>query len=124
MKFCNICKNYKDENEFSFRNKSKGIRSSNCKSCQKITKDKHYKENKDYYLQKSRRIKKKNMVAWKEFKKTLSCVKCGENHPAALDFHHLDESTKNREISRLSQLTLYNKKCQDELAKCIVLCSN
>ena len=33
--------------------------------------------------------------AWlKEYKDTLRCETCGENHPACLDFHHVDPGEK------------------------------
>ena len=55
-------------------------------------------------------------------KKTLSCT-CGENHPACLEFHHIDPSIKEFEIS--GAVRLYGKeKIMNEIAKCIVLCSN
>jgi hypothetical protein len=50
--------------------------------------------------------------------------KCGEDHPACLDFHHRDPSTKsfcpNEGIKKCVKPSLMI----EELAKCDVLCSN
>ena len=58
-----------------------------------------------------------------DFKKSLSCLKCGEDHPAALDFHHRNPLEKDMEVSNL--ISKGNKqKILDEISKCDVLCSN
>ena len=35
--------------------------------------------------------------------KYTPCVKCGFYHPSAMDWHHIDESTKKRGVSELSR---------------------
>ena len=51
------------------------------------------------------------------------CVKCGEDHPAVIDFHHVDPSTKLGTINRIClDKTIVEVKA--ELDKCICLCSN
>lgn len=51
------------------------------------------------------------------------CIKCGYNaHPAALEFHHLDKEEKDFSFSRF-----HNRKwktLEQELRKCVILCSN
>ena len=58
-----------------------------------------------------------------EYKKTLKCEKCDENHPACLDFHHVDN---NKEVSVADAVTKgwSMKKIMAEIEKCSVLCSN
>jgi len=52
------------------------------------------------------------------------CVLCGfGQHPAALQFHHLDPSTKSFEIGE-GGLTRGIEKSRAETAKCVLLCSN
>ena len=52
-----------------------------------------------------------------------SCIICGYNKcNAALEFHHLDPNEKDFEIS--SKLTSSWEKIQQELDKCILVCSN
>lgn len=60
---------------------------------------------------------------WVEFKKTLQCTRCGENHPSTLDFHHTDPSKKDGIISKLVSNGCFAL-AKKELKKCIVLCSN
>lgn len=93
---------------------------------------KSYEKNKEkykaYYRSKSGRIKKnarryelRRLSEFEQWKRTLCCTKCGENHPACIEFHHLDPSTKEHGISYLRNS---KKKLAEELKKCIVLCSN
>lgn len=52
------------------------------------------------------------------------CSRCGwDKHPAALQFHHTDPSTKE---FNLSANTLLREKgnYEEELSKCILLCAN
>lgn len=124
MKFCTKCKIEKDESEFNFKNKSLGKLSSNCKDCQKIMKDNHYKNNRERYLKRNseRRI---SYIQWfSEFKLTLKCEVCGENHPATLDFHHEDPNEKEYGISVMIHNTHHKDRILEEISKCKVLCAN
>ncbi len=70
------------------------------------------------------RNRDKKIKAWlKEYKQSLQCEDCGENHPACLDFHHRDPSEKKFSIGRLKDY-LSMRLLQNEIAKCRVLCSN
>ena len=52
------------------------------------------------------------------------CVLCGfDQHPAALQFHHLDPSSKLFQLGE-GGLTRGIEKCRAEAAKCVLLCSN
>jgi len=64
-----------------------------------------------------------NKRKFKELKKTLCCSKCGENHPATLDFHHkgLDAKTENISVMVFNRTW---KRVLAEIAKCEVLCAN
>jgi len=69
--------------------------------------------------------RREELKAWmREFKAGLSCKKCGENHPAALQFHHLNPGEKDMNISETIHNGWSKKKIQKEMAKCIVLCAN
>jgi hypothetical protein len=60
-----------------------------------------------------------------EFKASLSCSRCGENHPACLEFHHHDPSQKEVTINyALWKLAWGKERILAEAAKCTVLCSN
>lgn len=60
---------------------------------------------------------------YKEWKATLKCERCGENHPACLDFHHLDPNEKEMSIATMAGLFSLDR-IKEEASKCIVLCSN
>ncbi len=51
------------------------------------------------------------------------CQKCGYNkYHGALEFHHIDPTQKDMEWRKLRQCS--EKKLQEELDKCILLCAN
>ena len=119
MKICSKCKEEKELDCFFKNSQSKDNHSSYCKECQKIDKKNHYQKNKEKY-----KSSVFNNTKWfLDLKMDLKCEKCGFNHPAALDFHHLDPSKKEFKIS--GKLNVKNKeKVLNEIKKCIVLCSN
>ena len=83
----------------------------------------HYANNKERVAAKTRRHRLKKKAAWVAFKKTLHCTKCGENHPATLDFHHVIKHPNNKKINKLISQNAWSV-VASELAKCVVLCSN
>lgn len=70
----------------------------------------------------------KDIRGWfKEWKKTLDCVECGEDHHATLEFHHVEPAKKSFAISaavRSAKNWEDIKRIRRELKKCISLCSN
>ena len=64
------------------------------------------------------------MIWLQEYKKQLACEICGEMHPACLDFHHKDPTTKERDISRMARANFAIKRMKEEIDKCQVLCAN
>ena len=85
---------------------------------------KWYEHNKPKQLEMNRKNKAEAKRQYKEFKSRLSCIKCGENHPATLDFHHHTPHPANRKISSLITDGQYTKAIEEIMEKCIVLCSN
>ncbi len=60
-----------------------------------------------------------------EYKSKLSCERCGYNqHPAALDFHHKDGSTKLFSMGQAPTRGYSWETILEEIAKCEVLCAN
>ena len=82
----------------------------------------------DKALQRVRdRRKRAEMRRWFiDHKATLRCERCGENHPATLDFHHVIPGTKLAEVSvMVSKVPRYSKaRILEEMAKCRILCAN
>ena len=93
------------------------------KAYHKTKSRKHYEENRQEILEKQLEKKKQLRSDWATFKSTLSCTKCGFDHPAALDFHHEDPSKKDGNIHRYIS-NGQTKKAFEEIEKCIVLCAN
>ncbi len=59
-----------------------------------------------------------------EYLPSQKCSRCPESHPACIDFHHVDPSTKKDAIGRLVQEARSKNAVLRELAKCIPLCAN
>lgn len=59
-----------------------------------------------------------------EFKTTLKCETCGENHISCLDFHHLDPNEKDFDVAKMVHEGWGWEKIMSEISKCIVLCAN
>lgn len=85
---------------------------------------KHYRENKEYYLDRNRRRKDEIRNFIKEHKKDLKCSRCPESDLRCIDFHHLDPSKKLFSIGEAVNRQLSLKRILEEMEKCIPICSN
>lgn len=95
-----------------------------------VRKAKHAEYSKTYYEKNKTKVikaaavnRKKFTADWAAFKATLECTVCKENHPATLDFHHVDPNEKEYSIDRLVRNCSW-KTIKMELEKCVVLCAN
>jgi hypothetical protein len=71
----------------------------------------------------AKRSQKRNAKIIREEKLKRGCLKCGyRKHHAALDFDHIDPSTKVRDIAKMH--TTNTEALKQEIAKCQVLCAN
>jgi len=59
-----------------------------------------------------------------ELKTSLVCVRCGESHPACIQFHHADPAEKEMSVSDAVRRGWSRKRILAELGKCEVLCAN
>ena len=60
-----------------------------------------------------------------QIKAKARCVYCGENHPAALQFHHRDPSQKEFNVGEFVTRQLGGmEKLKKEIEKCDVVCAN
>lgn len=85
----------------------------------------------DWYqkVKAKRRIQCRNQQAainqkMAEYKSSLCCERCPENHPSCLHFHHRDQATKVVTISEAVRMRWKWEKIMEEIAKCEVLCAN
>ncbi len=59
-----------------------------------------------------------------EYKSERACSKCGEDHPACLDFHHKDSKTKDFNVGNVRAWGWGKERMILEIKKCVILCSN
>jgi hypothetical protein len=71
----------------------------------------------------AKRLYNRNRKFLRNLRKNSKCARCGEPHWACLDFHHIDPSTKSFSVNMMGGAHSI-KRIQEEIAKCIVLCSN
>lgn len=87
-----------------------------------------YQKNKAAINAKHKQYRKENktkLMQWfKEYKSTLCCMKCPENHPSCLHFHHRNPDEKRFTISTALRLCVCMEELLVEIAKCDVLCAN
>jgi hypothetical protein len=125
---CIKCEKDLPENEFHFKDKTKGVRKKTCKECTKKYRKTYYLENREsainYSLQtnKERAIRNQQFV-W-DYLKEHPCVECGESNPIVLQFDHIDENDKTKEISKLVTEKYGIDTIKKEIDKCQVLCAN
>lgn len=84
----------------------------------------HYEKHKDKIVKSNYYRKKAGRIAFDEYKATLKCIKCGESHPATLDFHHHTPHPDNKKIHELVTNGQYAFAMSEIAEKCWVLCSN
>ena len=83
--------------------------------------NKKYRKN---TLKRTASDKKKNKAAAAEYKGG-KCELCGYNKCIeALEFHHVDETTKNPNFSREVRTSALTQKKKAELDACILVCAN
>lgn len=121
---CIQCKIEKTPEEYSYRYKSRGIRQSLCKICQRERGRKHYQDNKETYYDNDKARKlvvRKEVEAYKESKPCMDCKKYYRSY--VMDFDHRDPSEKVAGITVMLKAG-NRKKIWAEIAKCDLVCSN
>ena len=83
----------------------------------------YYEANRGRYYELHKAKKAKYRSEYREYMLTQECVECGENHPACLDWHHVDPDLKEYNIAtKAGCITLATLML--EINKCICLCAN
>ena len=122
-KTCPKCNETKPTTLFS-RNKNKPDgRQRECKACMRTSNMKSYNKNKKAYHTRAQAHTQKTLNELKEYKVSQTCQKCGNGKYYLLEFHHMDPSTKDGDVSTLAK-TKGKRAVWDEIAKCVVLCKN
>jgi hypothetical protein len=124
MRVCSKCLVEKEDSDFAFRHKERGIRQHICRLCHSTENKEHYLNNKSKAIARTARNKKKGIVKYRDFKKTLKCSKCGYNKcVSAIEFHHMGSQKKENVIAVLIGTGCF-KRAYEEMKKCEVVCSN
>jgi len=84
----------------------------------------HYEKNKAEYLERTAKNNKIKKDEWTAFKNSLSCTKCGENHPATFDFHHVVRDKDSIKVNKLVKGRMFTRAMKEVKERCIVLCAN
>lgn len=72
-----------------------------------------------------KRVRQQAVADWlEELKSVLECARCGEAHPAVLQFHHRDPSQKEMSLAEAASKGWGRERILREAAKCEVLCAN
>jgi hypothetical protein len=123
MKTCSKCNLPKEDTDFNWKSKSKGIRHSACNECQGKAGKAHYKNNSEDYKRRAREYRVKLQERFAEWLSDKSCVDCGESDPVVLDCDHVS-GTKKFGISDMIKDSRSWESILEELSKCEVRCSN
>jgi ArsR family metal-binding transcriptional regulator len=124
---CSTCNQERNENEFRWRNKAKGIKRKQCNICMQKADKKYYdnsEKRKNAVRERSREQLKMKIDFYNDYKSRLKCAKCGESKSYMLDMHHVNTEDKVNEIYIMIQRGYTIEKIKEELEKCIPLCAN
>lgn len=107
-RLCKCCNQTKEIKEFRVANRGRqNYHRWMCFSCERLVLDKRRDEYKEEYL---------------NYKKTLSCNRCGNNDYRVLQFHHTNSDKEFNVSSKIGQRKLSS--LMKEIDKCEVLCAN
>lgn len=122
-KLCGRCKVDQGREAFppSAWKKKRGVW---CRECSRQYYAHRRKTEPGYASMYDRRRSRERVAEIAQIKASRGCSRCGENHPACLDFHHVDWRTKKKTIAQLTAQGNSVVSIMAEMEKCILLCSN
>lgn len=126
-KHCNGCNQDRDIEDFNLKDKAKGTRHALCRFCMAEYSRKHYKNNKQAYIDKTKkrnqRISEDNRTKLFAYLSQHPCVDCGETDAHVLEFDHV-KGKKSNNISKMVMDGYSWSTIETEIAKCEVRCAN
>lgn len=122
MKTCTKCHFLKEDGDFNWRFRDKGIRQSACALCQSNATKKHYKNNPAPYKKRAKEYRAKVQARFIEWLSDKSCIDCEETDLVVLDCDHIADKKFN--ISEMVKDSKPWEEILQELAKCEIRCSN
>ena len=114
-KKCSLCGKIKPISEFYKDSSLKSGYRSSCKQCCK----ERYASDVERHRSRQAKSKKKRQDFVNDHK--TPCIKCGENRPWVIEFHHINPNEKSFSIS--GSCKSY-KSIEKEFDKCVCLCRN
>jgi hypothetical protein len=127
LRACIWCQQLKPLSAFAFKNAASGTLNSHCRKCHAAYRRKHYRENRSTYFRQAIAQTRRKMGEAKArlhgYLLEHACIDCGETNVAALDFDHVDPSTKETTVSQLTGRRTWNA-IRREMDKCVVRCAN
>jgi hypothetical protein len=94
-----------------------------CKDCTKVRTNEHWHKNKKSIIAHNN-IRRQELTQWYNDLKSTGCSICGEKHPAALDFHHINKEEKEYNIYDMIGSNRSKAAILAEIKKCKILCAN
>ena len=128
MKKCTTCKYDKELSEFNKNKSRKDGLNTVCKECSRNRSKQYYAENgeihKDNVVNRNRKHRKvlQNYVI--QYLNNHPCTDCGNTDLRVLEFDHLPQFIKSKDISRLLACCVSVSTLEKEIAKCDVVCAN
>jgi hypothetical protein len=121
-KECTKCHEVKPLDQYCKSSRGKmGVQPA-CKACMNVAYTKARKKKQQHYQDVSRQRTTALAQQITDYKADHPCVVCGEDDPCCIDFHHVDPSTKDVEVSNMRHLSW--ERVLTEVAKCVTLCRN
>jgi transposase-like protein len=119
------CKEYRERGEDAFLPKEPGEKTQEYLE-KKRAWDRSYYQRHKIQRQAANYGKRTKLFQYiQQIKANASCVYCGENHPATLQFHHRDPSQKEFNIGEFVPRRLGGiDKLKKEIEKCDIVCAN
>lgn len=127
MKKCSQCNQSKPPDEFPFRNKKTGERHSWCKPCRVVYQRNWFLSKPEKRLEHAERVKrdKAKRADFIRKSKDRPCFDCKQNYPHyVMDFDHVPERGEKLFVIAAKGAQVSQKRLQEELAKCDVVCAN
>jgi hypothetical protein len=121
VKKCSGCSVEKSTEHFAKNKAKKDGLQTQCKDCRKSYWNTHYKNNKQYYIDKASKRKNKIKETFLEWLSDKSCMDCGIDDIRVLEFDHRGDKKYNISdlIGRGQDKNLLN-----EIEKCDIICAN
>jgi hypothetical protein len=126
MKTCPKCKQELDFTSFNKNKAKKDGYNSFCRICSNAASKSHYLNNRADRIeyQKKNKSRRKGIATDYVNSTKIKCTYCDESTPCCLDYHHINPSDKEYSVSSMVAMGYPKETIDNEIAKCIVVCSN